>query len=251
LTATLAVKHHHPTPGASRCAAYAHRALQLSFPQNGAQPGRYRRAPTPGKPGSYDLVFNIGAHSITILDRQVTLSGLATVLDGDSLYASRSISAASKRLPRTCESRRWNPKRDCMGFYAGTGDFYFADNAIDGTGRSATSRPGRGIEPDRRTRSRCRVAPDFGYPTAISNTGPARRSVRCVQPLFAFQPIANGTPLGSESEVWRRWHLRRRLPNGFNNGIFFGFSGKGGDRTANEENAVGYYDFATGIYPFL
>ncbi len=39
------------------------------------------------------------------------------------------------------------------------------------------------------------------------------------------------------------------FPAGFNNGIFLGFSGKGNvTGPANEENAVGYYDFTTGTY---
>ena len=65
-----------------------------------------------------------------------------------------------------------------------------------------------------------------------------------------FQPLPNGTPLGSQSEGPAELAFAPgTFPAGFNNGVFVGFSGKGFITGAgNEENAVVYYDFGTGQY---
>jgi hypothetical protein len=67
--------------------------------------------------------------------------------------------------------------------------------------------------------------------------------------LVAFQPIPNGTPLGSESEgPVEIAFAPSNFPTGYNNGIFIVFSGKAAIGPANEENATVYYDFGTGQY---
>jgi glucose/arabinose dehydrogenase len=91
---------------------------------------------------------------------------------------------------------------------------------------------------------------NFGYPTCYIGyrTGDQVGS-GCVDPLVAFQPIPNGTPLGSESEgPVEIAFAPSSFPAGYNNGIFITFAGKGTIGPSNEENALVYYDFGTGQY---
>lgn len=231
-------------------------ALKLDFPAGWehSQLGIATR-PTPGHAGSYDLVFNIGSE----FDRQastdkVALTGglISGTLDGDSLYAVTL--DLSGQTPVASDLRKVaSGIRNVigMGFQPGTGDFYFGDNAIDGTGPLGDEPP-QAEEINRITAAdfNSRVVPNFGYPDCYTQyrTGAAIGS-GCVNPFFAIQPIANGTPLGSESEgITQIAFAPSGFPSGFNNGIFIGFSGKGSTGAADEENAVGYYDFGTGNY---
>jgi hypothetical protein len=99
--------------------------------------------PTPGSPGSYDLIFNIGSEFNDQLSTdKVALTGLAqATLTGDSLYAvtidetGAAPSASNVRQVAT-------GIRNVAGMqFDAAGNFYFADNAIDGTGPSVTSLP--------------------------------------------------------------------------------------------------------------
>lgn len=218
------------------------------------QPGIAVR-PSPGKSGSYDLVFNIGSEFDHQLSTDpVQLSGLISgTLSGDSLYAvtldlSGAVPSASN-LRKVASGIR---NVIGMGFQPGTGDFYFVDNAIDGTGPYGDEPP-QAEEIDRISASdfNSGVVPDFGYPNCyIQYRTGAPVGSGCTQPFFAIQPLPNGTALGSESEgVTQMAFAPANFPTGFNDGIFLGFSGRGFlTGAANEENAVGYYDFATGNY---
>jgi hypothetical protein len=211
--------------------------------------------PTPGTPGSYDVVFNVGSE----YDHQtstdpVSISGLIKgTVSGDSLYAvTVDLSGATPVASNLRQIASGIRNVIGMGFQPGTGDFYFADNAIDGPGADGDEPP-QAEEINRILAADFGVGapPDFGYPNCyIQYRTGAQIGSGCVQPFFAIQPIPNGTPLGSESEgVTQIAFAPANFPAGFNNGIFLGFSGKG-DITgpANEENAVGYYDFTTGTY---
>ena len=231
-------------------------SLQFAFPENWehSQMGVAAR-PTPGQPGSYDVIFNVGSE----FDHQVSsdpvqVSGLTTAtLHGDSLYeltvnlnGAQPVATGLKQIATGIRNVIG------MGFQPGTGDFYFADNAIDGTGPGGDEPP-QAEEINRIGASDLGVgAPvNFGYPDCyIQYRTGAQVGSGCVQPVFAIQPVFNGTPLGSESEgVTQLAFAPANFPAGFNNGIFLGFSGKGfATGAANEENAVGYYDFTTETY---
>lgn len=231
-------------------------SIQFSFPSGWEhnQMGVAAR-PTPGQPGSYDVIFNVGSQ----YDHQastdpVQISGLTSAtLQGDSLYE-LTVNLSGAQPVATGLKQVATGIRNVigMGFQPGTGDFYFADNAIDGTG------PG-GDEPPQAEEINKIAAADlgvgapinFGYPDCyIQYRTGVQIGSGCVQPLFAIQPLPNGTSLGSESEgVSQLAFAPANFPAGFNDGIFLGFSGKGfATGPANEENAVGYYDFLTGNY---
>ncbi|MCU1327971.1 MAG: glucose sorbosone dehydrogenase [Bryobacterales bacterium] len=232
--------------------------LKLGFPQDWehSQTGMATR-PTPGQPGHYDLVFNVGAegdHEASA--HKVELSGLISgTLDGDSLYAvTLDFTGAEPSAANLRKIASGIRNVIGMGFQPGTGDFYFVDNAIDGTGPDGDEPP----QSDELNRIVAAdfdngVVPNFGFPncyvgyrTGLTiDTG----GTGCVQPFFAIQPIANGTVLGSESEGPSQMAFAPNdFPAAFRNGIFIGFSGKGGTGPANEENAVGFYDFNTNSY---
>jgi hypothetical protein len=230
--------------------------LQFNFPAiwEHSQMGIAAR-PTPGQPGSYDIIFNVGSeYDHQLSTDPVQLSGITNAtLQGDSLYKiTVNLSGSQPTVTGLQQIATGTRNVIGMGFQPGTGDFYFADNAIDGTG------PGGDEPPQAEEINRIAAADlgagapiNFGYPDCyIQYRTGAQIGSGCVQPFFAIQPIPNGTPLGSESEgVTQLAFAPADFPSGFNNGIFLGFSGKG-DVTgpANEENAVGYYDFTTGTY---
>lgn len=230
--------------------------LELNFPVGWehAQPGIAVR-PSPGHAGSYDLVFNVGAEGDhTVSTGKVQLGGLAmATLDGDSLYAvTLDLSGAAPSASGVRKIASGIRNVVGMGFQPGTGDFYFADNAIDGTGPL-------GDEPPQSDEiNRIAAAdfdngnpPDFGFPNCFVQyrTG-VQIGSGCVAPFFAIQPIPNGTVLGSESEGPAQLAFApANFPAAFRNGMFIGFSGKGGvTGAANEENALGFYDFTSGHY---
>ena len=102
------------------------------------------RAPTPGQPGFYDLVFNVGSqfdHQLST-DR-VGLSGLATgTLDGDSLYmVTLYFNGPQPQASNLKQVAHGIRQVIGMGFDPATGNFYFADNAIDGTGPGGDEPP--------------------------------------------------------------------------------------------------------------
>ena len=211
---------------------------------------------TPNQPGFYDLVFNVGSQFDNHLSTdKVQLNGLTTAtLDGDSLYVvTLDLTGATPVASSLRKIATGIRNVIGMGFQPGTGDFYFVDNAINGPGSD-------GDEPPQAEEINLITAADFGAGAPINfgypdcyiqyRTGATVGSVSgCVQPLFAIQPMTNGTPLGSESEgVTQLAFAPANFPTGFNNGIFLGFSGKGTVGPTNEENAVGYYDLSTGTY---
>ena len=172
---------------------------------------------------------------------QVALTGLISAnVDGDSIYkvtinetgASPALSALQKVATGI---------RNVAGMqFAANGDFYFADNAIDGPGADGDEPP-QADELNRILAGNFGITtPDFGYPTCYTGyrTGASVGS-GCVSPLVAFQPVANGTPLGLESEgPVEIVFAPSSFPNGYNNGVFVSFAGVAGTfGAANDENA--------------
>jgi len=207
--------------------------------------------PTPGSPGSYDLVFNMGSQFDNQLSTEkVPLSGLlSATLDGDALYAV-TINETGPTPTSSGLQKVATGIRNVVGMqFDAAGNFYFADNAIDGPGPDGDEPP-QAEELNYISAANFGSLIDFGYPTcyvgyrsAVQVGGP------CQDPLVAFQPLPNGTPLGSESEGPSSIAFSPALfPSGYNNGIFIGFSGKYAIGPSNEENAIVYYDFGTGQY---
>jgi hypothetical protein len=206
---------------------------------------------TPGSPGSFDLVFNIGSQfNDQLSTNKVALTGLATAtLDGDSLY---SVTINETGATPTASNVRQIATgiRNVAGMqFDAAGNFYFADNAIDGPGADGDEPP-QAEELNRILAADFGLDQNFGYPTCyIGYRTGAQVGSGCVPPLVAFQPIPNGTLLGSESEgPVEMAFAPSSFPTGYNNGVFIVFSGKGTLGPSNEENATVYYDFGTGQY---
>jgi len=207
-------------------------------------------------PGTYDLVVNVGSeYDHQLSTDTVGLSGaglLSTILTGDSLYK---ITIDETAATPTAS----NPQmiatgiRNVIGMqFDAAGDFYFTDNGIDGTGPGGDEPP-QADELNFISAANFGTVQNFGYPTCYIQyrTGTAidTGGGGCVQPLVAFQPLDNGTPLGSESEgPGEMTFAPSSFPAGFNNGVFVGFAGKASVGATNEENAIVYYDFGTGQY---
>ena len=184
---------------------------------------------------------------------KVGLSGLVNgQVDADSLYmVTVNLSGATPVASNLHKVASGIRNVVGMGFQTGTGDFYFVDNAIDGPGPLGDDPP-QAEELNRITAAQLSagVPLNFGYPNCYTEyrTGNAIGS-GCVQPVAVFQPIPNGSLLGSESEgATQLAFAPANFPTGFNNGVFVGFFGKGSTGPANEENGVGYYDFGTGNF---
>ncbi|MBL8178136.1 MAG: hypothetical protein JNK48_25905 [Bryobacterales bacterium] len=232
-------------------------SLQFSYPTGWAHPtiGMATR-PTPGSPGSYDFVFNIGSQTnATHSTGTVTVSGLGlgpVALQGESLYMitideSGAVPVASNL--RTVATGIRNVYG--MGFHPVTGDLYFADNAIDElTGTTPTSTPPQVDELNRISAADVGVtAPNFGFPGCYVEYGTGSVIGDCTgvaMPIGVFQPIPN-PPAGGRSEGPTEIAFApSAFPGGWNNGVFVGFSGKNGLGPVNDENAVAFYSLTNG-----
>ncbi|MFN7935796.1 MAG: hypothetical protein U0R19_20875 [Bryobacteraceae bacterium] len=233
-------------------------ALQFSYPADWYHPsiGMAVR-PTPGSPGSYDLVFNIGASTnATHSSSRVTVSGLGLApvdLEGEALYMvtiDESGPAPVASNLRTVATGIRNVYG--MGFDPVTGDLYFADNAIDENEgvTTETSTPPQADELNRIAAAAVGVtAPNFGYPTCYIEYQTGNTVGDCTgiaMPVAVFQPIPN-PPAGGRSEGPTEIAFAPSgFPAGWNNGIFTGFSGKPGVGPGNDENAIAFYNFTGG-----
>ena len=203
---------------------------------------------TPGQPGGYDLLFQLGSFdNNSATTETATVSGLVNgTLEGDSIYmvtiTDNGTSVIGAALTQIVDGVR-NPAG--IAFDPSTGDLYFEDNGIDTPGNrseafsadelnflSATD-IGGGVE-------------NFGYAdnyteyrtgNVIGGSG--------TQPLVAFQPIPS--PNGDESEGAAEIAFAPPgFPDGLNNGIFVGFHGQFNlAGLNNEENPLVYVDLDT------
>jgi hypothetical protein len=236
--------------------------------------------PTPGQPGNFDLVFNIGsqyngvvigsdgnvvldAHGNPILQPTigtVQASGLATgTLRGDSLYMvtlhDQDHQPLFSNLTRIASGLR---NAASLAFDPTTGDLDLADNGIDGNagGNEAWSAD----ELDRIPAAEIgREVVNFGFPYSyvktIDKPGDPVTVVQPhsgAQPLIAFEPLPDPvlTREGSESEGSSGFALSPPMfPAGSDQGVFVGFHGlfnEGG--LTNDENPVIFADPATGHF---
>jgi glucose/arabinose dehydrogenase len=206
---------------------------------------------TPGVPGSYDLIFNIGSrYDKAASDATVGISGLINgTLNGDSLYSVTLDLSGSTPVANNLHRVAAGIRNVAgMGFRPGTGDFYFADNAMD-------QNPGEEdpIQADELNFIGAVdfgiTVPDFGFPTCYVQykTGTQIGS-GCVDPLAVFQPIPPSSDTAQSEGPVEIAFAPAAFPGGFNNGVFIGFSGKNASGPANEENAVVYYDIGKDTY---
>ena len=216
-----------------------------------ASPGLAARA-TPGGPaGSFDLFVNVGSATNNTISGPLTVSGLGlsnVSVPGDSIFLFRlDTSAASPTSAPPERIAAGIRNAVAMGFHPATGDFYFADNGIDGL-----------INPDEPTSAdelnRIAAASlgqgtlDFGFPNSYVTYRTGVAVGGGIQPVVAFHPL--GDPFtGSESEGPAGLAFSPSLfPNAIAHGVFVGFHGRGCCGLANEENPVVYVDLGTGNY---
>jgi hypothetical protein len=228
--------------------------LQFTFPVDWYHPtlGMAVRA-TPGSPGSYDLVFNVGSqfNAQSSVD-PVTVSGFQMgplQLSGDALYMITIDTTGATPVASNLRTVATGIRNVYgMAFHPETGDFYSADNAIDEEPNTPTSLPPQAEELNRIAAHLVGSAAfDFGYPNCYIafDTGIEVGNCAGVQmPVAVFQPIPNPPAAGRSEGPTEIAFAPAAFPAGWNNGIFTGFSGKSSG--VNDENAVAFYDFATG-----
>jgi glucose/arabinose dehydrogenase len=211
----------------------------------------------PGTTNLYHLFFQLGSQynfDRTTASNSISspnITGATGALLGDSIYRltiiDRGTSVAASNLTQIATGLR-NPSG--FAFHPKSGDFYFADNGIDGL-----SNPNEPLSADELNMIPAAQAGPvpvefFGFPTNYIEyrTGRVVGGLG-IQPLVAFQPLPD--PLtGSESEGPNDIVFAPPgFPDGLNNGIFVAFHGKfnaGG--LANEENPLVYVDLAKTNY---
>jgi glucose/arabinose dehydrogenase len=236
--------------------------------------------PTPDRPGSFDVFFNIGSEyngvvigsdGKVVVDAMgnptyqpttdtVPASGLVTAtLLGDSIYETTMHSEDGSPVfstPIRIASGLRNAAS--MAFDPNTGDFYFADNGIDGNdggneawstdelNRIPAAQVGGDVEDLGFPYSYTKTIDKPGDPVVVVNPGGG------IQPVVAFEPLPDPvlTVEGSEREGPSGFALSPPMfPNGLNQGVFIGFHGlfdRGG--TANDENPLVFANPATGRY---
>ena len=236
--------------------------------------------PTPGQPGDFDVIFNvgsqyngvvIGSNGSVVLDSNgnptlepttgtVTASGLATgTLQGDSLYmVTLHDQGGTPTLSNLTQVATGLRNAASLAIDPTTGDLYLADNGIDGNdyGNEAWSADELDIIPAALIGKQVE---NFGFPYSYVKTIDAPGDpVTVVEPTYGIQPTIAFEPLpdpvltaeGSESEGSSGFALSPPdFPAGLNHGVFIGFHGlfsQGG--TANDENPMLFADPSTGHY---
>jgi hypothetical protein len=236
--------------------------------------------PTPGQPGSYDLIFNIGSQyngvvigsdGRVVLDQNgnptyqpttgtVTASGLVSgTLEGDSLYmVTLTDQGGSPVISNLTQIATGLRNAASLAIDPTSGDLYLADNGIDGNsyGNEAWSADELDVIPAAQIGH---SVVNFGFPYSyIKTIDKPGDPVTVVDPTFGVQPLIGFEPLpdpvltaeGSESEGSSGFALSPpNFPAGLNQGVFIGFHGlfvQGG--TANDENPFIFANPSTGHY---
>lgn len=204
--------------------------------------------PTPGIPGSVDMVFNVGSqyNNQTSVD-PVRISGLGlapTDLQGDSLWM-LSINETGPAPVASNLRRVASGIRNVYGmtFHPVTGDLYFADNGIDEASPSQNSQPVQADELNRIAAADLGVTvPFFGYPNCypaygtnvLVETVPGSSCGGVTQSLINFQPV-NGQRSEGPTEIA---FAPSAFPAAYAGGLFAGFAGGSGPGGVNNQNAL-------------
>jgi glucose/arabinose dehydrogenase len=224
--------------------------------------------PTPGVPGSYDLIVNVGAQGDNTATPPGSTVGLAgtgfssptsAVLSGDSLYLIRiNTTGAQPTVTNVQQVATGIRNVYGMGFDPVTGDFYFADNAIDVL-PAGSSQP---VQPDGEPPQADELnmiaaaslgvgAPvNFGFPDcyiryAYGGVTAVPVGSGCVQPILAFQPITDGSGTHELEGPTDIAFAPANFPAPFNNGVFIAFTG---GESPNDEAGMAFYNFTTHQY---
>jgi hypothetical protein len=210
----------------------------------------------PGSTNAHDLFFQLGSQfnfGQTTASGSISstnIPGATGTIFGDSIYRLTIVDQGTNVIASNL-TQIANGLRNPAGFvfHPKSGDFYFADNGIDGL-----SDPNEPLSADE-----LNVIPAasfggavefFGFPTNYVEYRTGRIvGTRGIQPIVAFQPLPNPAT-GSESEGPNDIVFAPPgFPDGLNNGIFVTFHGKynlGG--LANEENPLVFVDLRTTNY---
>jgi glucose/arabinose dehydrogenase len=242
--------------------------LQFNYPQPWDHSSMGMVAePTPGVPGSYNLIINLGSqydNVATSPTSQVTLTGTGfssfptTNLSGDSLYM-LTINETGAEPAVTNVQQVATGIRNVFGLtFDGQGNLWFSDNGMDELPPGSSQPlppPGEPPQADELNfMSAAQLASgtplNYGFPNCyIQYAWGAIPGVPvgsgCVQPVVAFQPVTDLTGIHQLKGATQIALAPADFPAGFNDGIFVGFTGDGG---LDDNGGMAYYSFATGQY---
>ena len=208
---------------------------------------------SPGRPGSYDLIFQLGSEENFITtERTLPLSsdiGLSGDLKGDAVHmftiTDHGDSVTGSDLVQIATGLR---NAAGFAFHPENGDLYLQDNGIDGLedGNEAHSADEINVIPIDAIGG---AVDDFGFPDNYV----AYRSGEFVggggvPPLIAFLPLPdpqNGEESEGPSDIA---FAPPGFPSEFSMGLFVGFHGKGSAGPDNEENPLVFVDLDSGHY---
>jgi hypothetical protein len=250
-------------------------SLQMTYPSSSWYHSTIGMAsePTPGVPGSYNLVLNVGSefdNVATPATDTVALTGtgfgspVSASLHGDSLYM-LTINTTSAQPSVTSIQQIATGIRNVYGMaFDAAGDLYFTDNGMDalppgsylaGVTPPATAEP-NGAPPQADELNMISAAqlgssvPNFGFPNcyiqyAYGGVPGVPVGSGCTQPLVAFQPLTDSTGVNEIIAPTDMVFAPANFPAPYNDGIFIGFTGGG---RPDEESGVVFYSFATDTY---
>jgi hypothetical protein len=253
------------TPGAPSTVVAT---LHLNYPTPWEHPSVGLAAEaTPGVPGSYNLIVNVGSqydNTATPAGSQVTLTGTGfssiptTSLSGDSLYM-LTINENGAQPAVTAVRQVASGIRNVFGMtFDSAGNLWFSDNGMDFLPPgSAQPVPPAGEPPQAdelnflsATQLASGTAVNYGFPScyiqyAWGTIPGVPVGSGCVQPVAAFQPVMDASGIHQLIGATQVALAPSTFPSGFNNGIFIGFTGDGGP---DNNGGMAYYDFGTGQY---
>ncbi len=201
----------------------------------------------PGRPGRYDLFFNVGSAGNDVAGGSVSVSGLVTGTLQDASIYRVTVDDRGETTIFSDPTLVATGLRNAAGLAVdpASGDLFIADNGIDtpearleALGADELNRiPADEIGGD---------AEDFGFPDAYVDYRTGRPvGERGLPPVVAFGPLG-----GVENEGTAEIALAPPgFPAGLDDGVFVGFHGQWDDiGLANEENPLAYADPATGTH---
>lgn len=222
-------------------------AGQIDFAFNGAEHQTYALAvrPTPGRRGSYDLVFNVGAHGNDAAGVPVTVSGLVSgELEDASLYLTAMTDTGDAvELTPPLEIARGLRNASALAFARGSGDLVIGENGIDTPDDPIVALSADELDVIPAAKIGGDVE-DFGFPeTYVADDTGETVGTGGLPPAVAFTPTG-----GSENEgIASLAQMPRTFPAALRDGYAAGFHGQfnqAGD--ANEENPLLFVDLASG-----
>jgi glucose/arabinose dehydrogenase len=195
--------------------------------------------PTPGQPGSFDLVFNVGSQFDAAASvNTVAMSNLMNAtLNADSLYMVTLNLNGSTPVASNLRQVAHGIRNVFGMAFAPNGDLWFSDNSMDGD-----PFPPQAEELNRISAADLGVnVIEFGFPTCYSDyfTG-VTVNPGCTDPVQAFIPLNGMYSQGATQIAF----APEGFPAPFNHGIFIAFAGN----PPGERNPLIFYNLDTGEY---